>query len=446
MHVANQPKGRSRNLMPAIVAALAVLLLSLAPAKALAGGKLEPGPEVAPGVFLAEAPHGGPSRDEAQRPPWESERIVGGNTTTIAEWPWQAAVTADPNDFAGSAFQRQFCGGSLVAATVIVTAAHCTFDVFDSNGSFDAASNFASITGATNLTMTSGPSTEGQEISWSNYFVLTDAAGNPLYNPNTNEFDAVFALLAAPSPATNSTPIAIAGANEAASWAPADENAFATGWGTTTFGGLKSATLREVQLDILADSVCGSPTSYGSSFHPETMLCAGEAAGGQDTCQGDSGGPLVVPIGGGTFRLVGDTSFGNGCALPNFPGIYGRVAENPMCTALQNGIQSVAGVDVVGPGGCLGAADAPPETTITKGPKRKTKKKRATFEFSATEPATFQCLLDNKQTFKPCTSPTTVKVKKGKHTFAVFATDAAGNTDSTPASQSWKRKKKKKRK
>jgi hypothetical protein len=438
MHVADQPKGRSRNLVAAIMAALAALLLSLAPAKALAGGKLEPGPEVAPGVFLAEVPQDQPGDRAAPRSE-DQARIVGGTTTTIAQWPWQAAITENPAIYAGNGFQRQFCGGSLVAPTIIVTAAHCTFEVFGSSG-FDSPSNFASITGRTTLSNTG----EGQEIPWANYFVLTDANGNPLYNPNTNDWDVVFAQLVAPSPGSNSSPIAIAGASEAASWAPADENAFATGWGSTSFLGPKSDTLMQVQLDILADSVCGSPTSYGSRFHPETMLCAGEVAGGQDTCQGDSGGPLVVPVGGGTFRLVGDTSFGNGCALPNFPGIYGRVAQEPMCTALQNGIQSVAGVDVVGPGGCLGA-DAPPETTITKGPKRKTKKKKATFEFIASEPSTFQCLLDNKQTFKPCSSPTKVKVKKGKHSFAVFATDAAGNTDPSPASQTWKRKKKKKK-
>jgi Ca2+-binding RTX toxin-like protein len=83
-------------------------------------------------------------------------------------------------------------------------------------------------------------------------------------------------------------------------------------------------------------------------------------AGGQDTCQGDSGGPLVTPIGGGALRLIGDTSFGLDCGTPNFPGVYGRVAEHPMCSALQEGIQTVAGVNVVGAGGCLGAPAPPP--------------------------------------------------------------------------------------
>ena len=90
----------------------------------------------------------------------------------------------------------------------------------------------------------------------------------------------------------------------------------------------------------------------------------------------------------------------------------------------------------------------PPDTAIAKGPKKKTKKKQAKFEFSGTDAravAGFQCSLDGGA-FAACTSPHTVKVKKGKHTFSVRATDQADNVDATPASQSWKVKKKKKKK
>jgi hypothetical protein len=85
-----------------------------------------------------------------------------------------------------------------------------------------------------------------------------------------------------------------------------------------------------------------------------------------------------------------------------------------------------------------------PSAQITKGPKDKTRKKRATFEFSGTDAravASFQCSLD-AGAFAACTSPHTVKVKKGKHTFQVRAIDQAGNVG-TPASDAWKRKKKK---
>jgi hypothetical protein len=86
---------------------------------------------------------------------------------------------------------------------------------------------------------------------------------------------------------------------------------------------------------------------------------------------------------------------------------------------------------------------APPDTQITKGPKDKSKKRTATFEFSSSEPgSTFECSLDGGA-FAPCSSPDTVKVKKGKHSFAVHATDPAGNVDASPASDDWKVKKKK---
>jgi thrombospondin type 3 repeat protein len=92
--------------------------------------------------------------------------------------------------------------------------------------------------------------------------------------------------------------------------------------------------------------------------------------------------------------------------------------------------------------GGAGGDTAPPDTQITRTPKDKTKKKTARFEFTSTEPgSTFECKLDAGP-FQPCTSPHTVQVKKGKHTFQVRAKDPAGNVDGTPASDAWKVRKK----
>ena len=86
-----------------------------------------------------------------------------------------------------------------------------------------------------------------------------------------------------------------------------------------------------------------------------------------------------------------------------------------------------------------------PDTEITKGPKKKvkTKKKRkkVSFEFSSEAGTSFECSLDDEP-FEPCTSPDKEKVKKGKHSFAVRAKDAAGNVDQTPGEQTFKVKRK----
>src|SRR3989344_320809 len=61
----------------------------------------------------------------------------------------------------------------------------------------------------------------------------------------------------------------------------------------------------------------------------------------------------------------------------------------------------------------------------------------ATFEFSSTEIATFECDLDGAG-FSSCTSPKTYNgLGLGVHTFTVRAVDAVGNVDPTPAELSW---------
>jgi trypsin len=60
----------------------------------------------------------------------------------------------------------------------------------------------------------------------------------------------------------------------------------------------------------------------GDSVIDETMFCAGLPEGGKDSCQGDSGGPAVNDDG----VLVGVVSWGVGCALPDFPGVYTRIS------------------------------------------------------------------------------------------------------------------------
>jgi len=91
------------------------------------------------------------------------------------------------------------------------------------------------------------------------------------------------------------------------------------------------------------------------------------------------------------------------------------------------------------PAGATSGDLVPPQTTIDKAPKRKSKSHKAIFRFSSNEPgSTFRCKLD-KGKFAPCTSPKKyTKLRVGKHTFRVFAIDPAGNPDASPATRSFR--------
>ena len=109
------------------------------------------------------------------------------------------------------------------------------------------------------------------------------------------------------------------------------------GFGVTEADGDQPDVLQEARVPIVADGVAAEAYPYlvpgvdqvFGGFENRTQVAAGFPEGGVDSCQGDSGGPLLVSAGSG-MRLVGDTSYGAGCAEPGSPGVYGRLADSTM--------------------------------------------------------------------------------------------------------------------
>jgi hypothetical protein len=79
-----------------------------------------------------------------------------------------------------------------------------------------------------------------------------------------------------------------------------------------------------------------------------------------------------------------------------------------------------------------------PETTISSAPEASTTATAANFAFSSSEAgSTFACKYDSGS-WGGCSSPTSFSsVALGAHQFSVRATDSAGNTDTTPATDVW---------
>ena len=122
------------------------------------------------------------------------------------------------------------------------------------------------------------------------------------------------------------TPTQVAGAGERDIWTAGTMETI-VGWGATEEGGDLPDNLQEARVPITTDQTCAG--AY-SDFDPQTMVCAGFPEGGVDTCQGDSGGPMFGTTSGGALRVVGTTSFGEGCARPGKPGVYARVADETL--------------------------------------------------------------------------------------------------------------------
>jgi hypothetical protein len=80
----------------------------------------------------------------------------------------------------------------------------------------------------------------------------------------------------------------------------------------------------------------------------------------------------------------------------------------------------------------------PPETRIISGPSETVGSQSASFQFASSEPdKRFECRLESTA-WARCTSPKAYSgLAAGSHSFAVRATDRAGNVDPTPAVRTW---------
>jgi secreted trypsin-like serine protease len=84
--------------------------------------------------------------------------------------------------------------------------------------------------------------------------------------------------------------------------------------------------LQKVNVPVVAHDECADLLFPNFTIEENAMLCAaGLEEGGKDSCQGDSGGPLLK-LRDSKYVQVGITSFGEGCAQPNSPGVYTRVS------------------------------------------------------------------------------------------------------------------------
>jgi trypsin len=221
-------------------------------------------------------------------------RIVGGTQAANGEFPFMVSLQT-PGGF-------HFCGGSILDATHVLTAAHCV----EGNTS---PSDVRAVVGRHDVTR------NGQ---------VKQVASIHVHPQYTGANDIAILKLASAinmvNPSSGYTPAPVA-RNAAASNEASGTQVTVMGWGATSEGGGSPTYLRKVSVPMISVSKCRS--QYGSAV-TDDFICAGLDEGGRDSCQGDSGGPMVVMVNGQPVQ-TGIVSWGAGCARPNQAGVYSSV-------------------------------------------------------------------------------------------------------------------------
>jgi trypsin len=370
-----------------------------------------------------------------------SSAVVGGSDAAPGEFSSIAEIT----------FGVFSCTGTLIDPTHVLSAGHCaspTGEVFAAPASWP--------TEAIDVYIGSNKSGEGENIPVSEVVISPEYLG--LLNSRND-----LSILTLEHASTHA-PTQVAAGSERSIWNPGVLATIA-GWGVTDPDADEPPnTLQKANVPITTDAYCKSayPDDEGWDFDPETMVCAGYPEGGVDSCYGDSGGPLFAKTSTGARRVVGVTSWGDGCAEKNSPGVYARVADTKLRTWVASEVPAgvardstsadsgAGGTGTGGDGGTLtsdgpaGADTTRPETTLRRAKPRlvraATTRRKAIYRFrfrSSETDSTFECKLD-RHDWRRCSSPRRVKAAPGRHKFRVRATDAAGNTDSTPAISRWR--------
>ncbi|XP_042712178.2 chymotrypsin-like elastase family member 3B isoform X1 [Chrysemys picta bellii] len=231
-------------------------------------------------------------------------RVVNGEDAVPYSWPWQISLQYEKD----GAFYHT-CGGTLIAPTWVMTAAHCisksrTYEVV--LGEYDR-----SVAEGSEQRIPVNPEDLFVHPRWNSICV---ACGNDI------------ALLKLSRRAELSDTVQLGCLPPAGEVLPNDYPCYITGWGRLYTGGSLPEKLQQALLPVVDYAHCTQPDWWGSIAIRDSMVCAGGDI--RSGCNGDSGGPLNCKASDGRWQVHGIASFVSslGCNALKKPTVFTRVS------------------------------------------------------------------------------------------------------------------------
>ncbi|XP_032413598.1 trypsin-like isoform X1 [Xiphophorus hellerii] len=216
-------------------------------------------------------------------------RIIGGQECEPHSRPYMASLN----------YGYHFCGGVLISTQWVLSVAHCWYNPY-SMQIFLGEHDVRVFEGTEQLMKT-------DTIIW-----------HPNYDYQTLDYDIMLIKLFHPVEVTE----AVAPISLPTGCPMGGLPCSVSGWGNTAKDGEEvnmPTRLQCLDVPIVDDEDCEN--AYPGMI-TRRMVCAGYMDGGRDACNGDSGSPLVC-----VGEVHGLVSWGQGCAQPNYPGVYVKVCE-----------------------------------------------------------------------------------------------------------------------
>jgi len=218
------------------------------------------------------------------RPQVPMARVIAGKNAARGSWPWQILMIKNG---------RPGCGGSLINAKWVVTAAHCV------DRSENYPSRFKVRVGEHDRNVKEGSEVEHQ---------VERVVKHPRYSRYTLDSDIALFKLEKPVQFNKYVqPVCLPSVDPQ----PGTE-CYITGWGKIRHPGSMHSYLQQAMLPVVSNKVCHAKNYPSIRIKvTETMVCGGD--GGKSRkggCHGDSGGPFVCKVG-DQWELHGDVSHGS---------------------------------------------------------------------------------------------------------------------------------------